>query len=284
MIFDAPVISPEWLAAHADDLVLADVRWIPDGSSREAFARAHLLGAVPFDVDRDLAAPPGSGPGRHPLPSPEAFAAVMSDAGIGDDTPVVAYDDARGSHAARLWWMLDALEHPVALLDGGLQAWPGPTETGAARAREPGLFTARPWPADRFVADAAGIIDAARTGGITLMDARAGERYRGEVEPFDPVAGHIPGARNLPWSDALDPATGRFLDPEALSERFAEAGLRDAGEVIAQCGSGVTACMDLVAMRLAGLGHGRLYVGSWSDWVSDPDRPVATGPEPGTLS
>lgn len=279
--FPGPVVSPEWLRAEqlggsAKDLVVADVRWVPDGSARRAFEGGHLPGAVLIDADLDLAAPPFEGPGRHPLPSADAFARAMSRAGIGDETPVVAYDDVRDSIAARLWWMLDALGHPVALLDGGLEAWHGEQESGPGRVPAPAVFTARPWPRDA-IADAAAVQAALGNEDARVVDVRAAERYRGDVEPFDPVAGHIPGARSAPWAGNVDPETGRFLNAEATRARWSELGIDDAEHVIAQCGSGLTACHAIVSMRLAGLGRARLYDGSWSDWVSDPSRPVATG-------
>ena len=279
--FPGPVVAPEWLRAEqreqlGQSLVVADVRWVPDGSARHAFERAHLPGAVLIDADLDLAAPPFEGPGRHPLPSPDAFARAMSRAGIGDETPVVAYDDARDSIAARLWWMLDAIGHPVALLDGGLEAWDGERETGPGHLPAPATFTARPWPRDA-IADAAAVQAALGDATATVVDVRAPERYRGDIEPFDPVAGHIPGARSAPWAGNVDPETGRFLTAEAMRARWSRLGIDDAAGVIAQCGSGLTACHSIVSMRLAGLGRARLYDGSWSDWVSDPSRPVATG-------
>ncbi len=257
-------------------MAVADVRWVPDGNAADAFERGHIPGAVSIDADRDLAAPPFQGPGRHPLPEPDAFAATMARVGIGDATPVVVYDDARGSIAARLWWMLDVLAHPAAALDGGLDAWDGPLETGPGGNPAPVDFTPAPWPRDAVV-DATAVGDALRDATATVIDVRAAERYRGEVEPFDPVAGHIPGARSAPWTDSVDPATGRFLGPEAMRERWAKMGLDDADRAIAQCGSGLTACHAILSMRVAGLGRARLYEGSWSDWVSDRSRPVATG-------
>ena len=279
------LVSPEWLAAHLKDadLVVADVRWSPAGgtpAAEEAFARGHIPGAVFLDVDRDLAARPFvDGPGRHPLPTPEAFAATMRAAGIGESDLVVCTDDVRGSVAARLWWMLDATGRRAALLDGGAQAWAGPLETGPARPRVPGPFEPRPWPAD-VVVNADAVATALREG-TPVLDARAAERYRGDVEPIDPVAGHIPGARSAPWGDNLDPDTGRFRDVETLRARYERVGVHDAADAIASCGSGVTTCHDLFAMRLAGLGDARLYEGSWSDWVHDASRPVATGADPG---
>ncbi|MDP9329074.1 MAG: sulfurtransferase [Actinomycetota bacterium] len=279
-----PLISTDWLRANLGmpSLIVADVRWVPGGSATEAFERGHIPSAILLDADTDLAGKPFTqGPGRHPLPSPEAFASTMSRAGIGDDTTVIAYDDNSGSYAARLWWTLDALGQPaVGVLDGALAAWGGPVETGPAKQREPVTFTAKPWPRE-LIADAGDVADAIRDANAVVLDARAPERYRGDVEPIDPVAGHIPGARSAPWAGNLDPTTGRFLDPDALRKRYEALGADDTHHAIAQCGSGLTACHDVLALRLAGLGHARLYEGSWSDWVNDPSRPVATGDDAG---
>ncbi len=283
-----PLVDAEWLRDGLADpdaeLAIADTRWYPDRPRRQGYLDAHIPGAVFLDLDTDLAAPvrPDRRGGRHPLPDPADFAAAMSRAGIADDTPVVAYDDSRGSIAARLWWMLHVLGHPVALLDGGLQAWQaigGPTETGEAPAPPQARFTAREWPPEAAV-DALDV-DRLRTDpGAVIVDARVAARYRGETEPLDPVAGHIPGARNVPWTEVIDPSTGRFLPPDRLRDRYAAAGVREGGSAVAQCGSGVMACHTLLAFELAGIEGGRLYVGSWSDWVSDPAHPVATGPDP----
>jgi thiosulfate/3-mercaptopyruvate sulfurtransferase len=280
--FDSPLVDGAWLRAHRDDddLVIADVRWVPGGSAAEAFAAGHIPGAVSLDLDRDLAAPAFEGPGRHPLPAPEDFANAMSRVGIADRTRVVAYDDVRGSVAARLWWMLDALGHPAALLDGGLEGWDGPMEKSAGRQPAPAAFTVRAWPMSR-IADAVEVDAALRDGSATVVDVRAAERYRGEVEPIDPIPGHIPGARNLPWTQTVDPQTGRFLAPAELGRRFEETGVTAGAGTITQCGSGVTACEGAFAMRVAGLGDPRIYAGSWSDWISDPARPIASGSEPG---
>lgn len=278
-----PLVPPEWLVSHLGEpwLVIADVRWVREGSSRDAFEAGHIPGAVLLDADEDLAAI-GQGPGRHPLPAPEAFARTMESVGIGDDTAVVAYDDAGGSYAARLWWMLDATGHSAVLLDGALAGWRGPVEAGPGRARAAsGRFTPRPWPRDRL-ADADDVISAlANASGLVVLDARAPERFRGEVEPIDAVAGHIPGARSAPWACNLDPSTGRFLSPERLRGRYESLGVRTGDDVIAYCGSGLTAALDLLAIRVAGFdGDGRLYGGSWSGWIEGPARPVATGDDP----
>jgi thiosulfate/3-mercaptopyruvate sulfurtransferase len=268
-----PLVTQAWLAEHLHDVVVADVRWDAEGgtdAAEAAFHAGHVPGAVFVDADRDLAAPPFQGPGRHPLPSPEAFARTLGWLGIGDEDLVVAYDTTGGTYAARLWWMLDAIAHPVALLDGGLAAWPGQLETGAGARRAELEIAPRPWPRDR-IADADAVADAIRSGDAAVIDVRAQQRYRGELEPIDPVAGHIPGAVNVPLAENLDEA-GRFRSPEELREWYG--GLRG---VIAHCGSGLTACQSVLAMRLAGIEHVRLYEGSWSDWIHDPSRPIATG-------
>lgn len=261
-----PVVDLEWLRAHPP-AVIADVRHYLDGrSGTDAYAAGHIPGAIRVELDTALAAPATAADGRHPLPEPQAFADAMATLGIGDDTTVVAYDDLGGAMAARLVWMLRMLGHDAALLDGGLAAWPAELSAEApvvARA----TFTARPWPTEAL----ATIDDAA--AGEFVIDARAPERFRGESEPLDVRAGHIPGARNYPLTGNLD-AAGRFLSPEALRERFAA--VDDAANVISSCGSGVTACHNLVALEYAGLGRGRLYPGSWSQW-SATDRPAATG-------
>jgi thiosulfate/3-mercaptopyruvate sulfurtransferase len=266
--------------------VVAHVGWSPEAgtpAAEAAFERGHLPGAVFVDVDRDLAGSPFvGGPGRHPLPDPEAFAETMSRAGIGDETLVIAYDDADGSLAARLWWMLDATGRPASLIDGGLRAWGEPLESGEAAPREPSHPRMRPWPRER-VLSADEVADALTFGSSVLLDARTEERYRGEIEPIDPIPGHVPGAKNVPWRGNVDDE-GRFLPPDALRARYESLGVRDAATTIVHCGSGVTTCHALFAMRLAGIGDACLFEGSWSDWVRDSARPVATGSEPGRLS
>jgi thiosulfate/3-mercaptopyruvate sulfurtransferase len=274
--------------------VLLDVRWRFGGpSGNERFREGHLPGAHFVDLDRDLAAPPGAG-GRHPMPDTAAFEAAMRRAGVSGDRPVVVYDENDSTAAARAWWLLCYFGHrQVAVLDGGYQAWLAadqPIETGPAPAASPGTFTARP--GHLPLLDADGAERMAREG--VLLDARAPERYRGEVEPADPVAGHIPAAISAPTSQNVGP-DGRFLDPGALRARFtglwAGAGLPggpgagpDGGPDGAvrtgvYCGSGVTAAHEVLALTIAGL-PAALYVGSWSDWITDPARPIATGPAP----
>jgi thiosulfate/3-mercaptopyruvate sulfurtransferase len=271
------LVDARWLRANLGrrGLVVADVRWHPGGDARAAYEAAHVPGAVFLDADRQLAGRPFvDGPGRHPLPTPESFAETMAAAGVGDADAVVAYDDAGGSHAARLWWMLRVTGHDCALLDGGLAAWDGDVHVGWEH-RPRAVFSPRPWPRDRIV-EAGRVAQALRDGSPAVLDARAPERYRGEVEPIDPVAGHIPGARSAPWAENLDPATGRLRAPEELRRRYRSLGVRGEDAPIAYCGSGLTATLDLLALEVAGLGPGRLYVGSWSGWVAER-RPVATG-------
>jgi thiosulfate/3-mercaptopyruvate sulfurtransferase len=261
----APVVS------HVPEgAVVADVRHYLDGrSGRAAYDSGHLPGAVFVDMDTVLASPPSEAEGRHPLPDPERFAAGLSALGIGDEDSVIAYDDAGGAMAARLVWMLRALGRDAALLDGGLLAYDGPLETGTPP-RAPARFTARPWPQDRLAT-----IDDAADAANVVIDARQRERFRGDEEPLDPRAGHIPGARSVPARENVD-ADGRFLAPEQLREKLAQAGVVEGAPVVSYCGSGVTACHNLLAIEHAGLGEGRLYPGSWSQWSHTP-RPAATG-------
>jgi len=277
--------SAAWLSGYLKHpgVSIVDVRWSPKGgitATRREYEDGHIPGAGFLDVDRDLArAAFVGGPGRHPLPDPEVFASKIAALGIDDEMFVVAYDDQRGSLAARLWWMLWVTGHQVALLDGGLEAWQragGDIERGPQKAREKALFTAVPWPMDRIVT-AGGVESTVRSGVASVLDARVGERYRGEIEPHDPVAGHIPGARSAPWDLNLDP-DGMFLEPDVLRARYEALGVSN-DAAIAYCGSGVTACHDLFAMRLAGFGDARLFEGSWSEWIRDRERPVATGPD-----
>jgi thiosulfate/3-mercaptopyruvate sulfurtransferase len=273
----APVVDPSFLATHPA-AVLADVRWYLDGrDGRAAFEAAHLPGAVWVDLETALAAHDRPATeGRHPFPSPEAFAAAMGALGIGDDTVVVAYDDAGGITAGRMVTMLRMLGRDAAVLNGGLTAWVAagnPVATGPAVAPSPAAFTTVAWPADRF-ATAQETGDHAASGGAVL-DARAAERFTGEVAVVDPRPGHVPGARNAPWASVLGP-DGRFRSPEDLRAHFAALGA-DHGDTIAYCGSGVSACMNALAMELAGLTPPKLYVASWSGWSADPERPAELG-------
>jgi thiosulfate/3-mercaptopyruvate sulfurtransferase len=252
-------------------------------AGRQAYSRAHIPGARYADLNRDLSAPIGAHTGRHPLPSPDAFAAWLGAIGIGDDTQVVAYDEANGSIAARLWWMLRWLGHDaVAVLDGGFKAWTdhgGALQAGdagpPAAGREARHFTPR---VDlSSVVNTTELENALRDRKSLLVDARAPERYAGTVEPIDPVAGHIPGAVNRPYTASLG-ADGRFLPAAELKRRWAEnLPGADFTNLVAMCGSGVTACHNLLSLEVAGLRGGKLYAGSWSEWIRDPRRPVARG-------
>ena len=259
--------------------VLLDVRWRLAGPPGiDAYRAGHLPRSVFVDLDTDLAAAPGPA-GRHPLPSAGSFQAAMRRAGVSDGGAVVVYDDADATAAARAWWLLRYFGHRgCQVLDGGYQAWlaaGGQVATGECRPGA-GDFTARP--GHMPVLDADGAASLARRG--ALLDARARDRYRGEREPIDPVAGHIPGALSAPTTANIGP-DGRFLPAAGLRARFAALGTAaDAGLVGAYCGSGVTAAHEVLALELAGI-PASLYVGSWSNWVADPARPVATGPEPG---
>ena len=248
---------------------------------RAAYGEEHLPGAVFADLNTDLSAPATATSGRHPLPAPEVFAARLRAWGVNADSRVVAYDDNSGAYAARLWWMLRWLGHDdVAVLDGGMRRWLqlGLPLTEDVPAPTPGDFIARPRLG--MVVSAPAVLTAALDPSARVLDARAPERYRGEVEPIDKVAGHIPGARNHPFGMSLD-SQGRFLPPQALRDAFA-ASLDGAApeSVIVYCGSGVTACHVLLSLEHAGLTGARLYPGSWSEWSGDPSRPVATGAAP----
>jgi thiosulfate/3-mercaptopyruvate sulfurtransferase len=256
--------------------VLLDVRWRLGGPPGiDGYREGHLPGAVFTDLDKVLAAPPGPA-GRHPLPEADGFQAAMCAAGVSQGRAVVVYDDGDSVAAARGWWLLRYYGHrDVRVLDGGYRAWlsAGLAVTRTEPAPEPGDFTARP---DSMpVLDAAAAQAVARAG--LLLDARARERYRGETEPVDPVAGHIPGAVSAPTAANLNP-DGTFRDTGELAARFTELGVTAAGvgTVGAYCGSGVTAAHEVLALALAGI-PAALYVGSWSNWVADPARPVATG-------
>ena len=276
------LVTTEWLARHLDDpaLRVADVRWYLDASrkGRDGYSAGHIPGAVFLDVDADLSAPGGGrgrARGRHPWPSAEQVSRIMGRAGIGRGTRVVAYDDQGGAVAARLWYLLRAYGHEdAAVLDGGIVKW---MAEGRPVTREVPSVPAAPFEArlqPGYVLTKADMLgrDAARP----LLDARAPERYRGETEPVDLRAGHIPGARNAPFSGNL---TGGeqpvFLPPAELRQRYAALGAEGAAPVV-YCGSGVTACHDLLALHLAGLA-GSLYAGSWSEWSADESLPIETG-------
>jgi thiosulfate/3-mercaptopyruvate sulfurtransferase len=266
-----PLITVDELRALDPRPVLLDVRYrMGEPPGHPDYLAGHVPGAAYVDVDTDLAAPPGAG-GRHPLPDPEVFQAAMRRAGVGLEGPVVAYDDWSGQAAARAWWLLRHYGHAdVRVLDGGWAAWVaagGEVEEGEVRPT-PGGFHGRP--GSMKVVDGDSV---SRVG--VLVDARVPERYRGETEPVDPVAGRIPGAVNVPTARNLD-NHGHFRDPHELREVYGAVGAVPGAEVAAYCGSGVTAAHDVLALAMIGV-DAALYPGSWSGWITDPDRPIERG-------
>ena len=276
-----PVVSVDWLNAHLHHprLRVADVRWSLAGPPGiERYRDGHLPDAVFIDAETELSSP-GEGQGRHPVPSAAKLSGVLGALGIGDDDVVVAYDDAGGSIAARLWWLYRhyGRDGRCAVLDGGIDAW---TAAGLPLTLDIPHRPAVAWTPGAALDD---VVDTDAVTGLLgspalLLDARAAERYRGETEPIDPRAGHIPGARSAPWSENLG-ADGHFLPAESLRARYRALGATERTP-IAYCGSSLSAAHDLLALELAGIGGGRLYEGSWSHWSSDPSRPAATGATP----
>lgn len=271
------LVEPEELAARlarGERVVLLDARGSMTGPpGRPEHEAGHLPGAVFVDMETELSGPHGQGGGRHPLPEPGAFQATMRGAGVDDDVPVVVYDGATSLYAARVWWLLtDAGHADVRVLDGGYAGWVAaglPVETGPVVPAALGGFVARPGQRDRVGPEEilAGLAS-------PVVDVRAANRYRGETEPFDPVAGHIPGALNRPAAELLDERS-RFRPAAEVAAAYA-----GVEQPVLYCGSSVTAAQALLALESAGISGGRIYPGSWSDWISDPDRPVATGEEP----
>lgn len=267
--------DPSTVVAMLGRAVVLDVRWRLGGPpTYDDYLDGHIPGARWVDLDADLADPPGPS-GRHPLPDPARLQTRLRELGIDDVCPVVVYDDAGAASAARAWWVLRwAGLRDVRVLDGGLGAWiasGGALERGPAQAPRPGTVTVRPGAMPTL--DAAGAARLAREG--VLLDGRVAERYRGDIEPVDPVAGHIPGARSAPTAGHLAD-DGRFMPADQLQRHFAELGVRPGVAVGAYCGSGVTAAQVVLALEVAGV-SAALYPGSWSAWITDPDRPVATG-------
>ncbi|MGW6055931.1 sulfurtransferase [Streptomyces sp. NPDC055189] len=280
------IISASELASDSageNPPVLLDIRWqlsmakaagAAAFDGRAEYEKGHIPGAVFVDLDADLAGRAGSG-GRHPLPDVEHFGAVMRAAGVSGDRDVVVYDGGQGWAAARAWWLLRWTGHPsVRVLDGGLAAWGGPLETGDERPAAEGSFAPVPNSKDLLDADAAAAL--ARSG--LLLDARAAERYRGDVEPIDRVGGHIPGAVSAPTTENVT-ADGTFRPAADLADRFNSLGASGTSEVGVYCGSGVSGAHEVLALAVAGI-PASLYVGSWSQWSSDESRPVAKGPDP----
>ncbi|MFE4834845.1 sulfurtransferase [Arthrobacter sp. NPDC056691] len=265
-----PFVDLDWCAGQQRRIVLADTRWYLDGAAgRDAYDRGHLPGAVFVDLDRWLSGPASEDGGRNPLPDPAVFAAGMQECGIEDSDLVVAYDDAGGVIAARLVWMLRATGHHAAVLDGGIASYAGPLETEAAAAVRSN-FTERPWP-EHLLAD----ISDATSPAFQVIDARNLDRYLGQHDPVDPRPGHIPGAQNVPCRKNLD-AGGQLLSEAQLLGNFQRAGIESADRTVSYCGSGVTACHNLLVLEHLGLGRGRLFVGGWSQYSHAVDLPVAT--------
>jgi thiosulfate/3-mercaptopyruvate sulfurtransferase len=270
-------------ALGSADWIVVDCRFtLSDPSAgRAAYDRGHIPGARYAHLDEDLSRPPTPDEGRHPLPDRAHFAATLGNWGVGANDRVVAYDDGSGAVAARLWWMLGWLGHERrAVLDGGFAAW---QQAGLPIEQQQPTFAPRRYEARRQrwndVVTTRELVDA-RAASDLLVDARAAPRYRGEQETIDPKAGHVPGARNRPFSANVT-ASGRFRPAAELRAELLELlGGRAPESLIAMCGSGVTACHLLLAMDVAGLPGGRLYAGSWSEWIRDPERPIKTGPEP----
>ncbi len=268
-----PIVSSRWLQSNYAIASVCDVR--PGGGGADpwvGYLDGHLPGAALVDLDAVLAGPPAAIVGRHPLPDPTDFARALGALGIGNEATVVAYDEMGGAYASRLVWMLRVIGQPAALLDGGRQAWKGVMDRGQVEI-DPVNRDIIDWP-ETALADSSDVADHLRNGGI-VIDSRSPERYRGETEPLDKVAGHVPGAMNLPFSDNLD-GSGRFLDTSDLARRFSA--VSDPNPIV-YCGSGVTACHNALAMEAAGLPLPRVYVGSWSGWSTEPGRNVAVDDE-----
>lgn len=282
-----PIVSPEWLHAHLEDpdVVIVDCRFsLADPTlGQRQYQEGHIPGAFYLDLNRDLSGPVGVHGGRHPLPDSGQLTQTLSTLGVQSQTQVVAYDDSRLAFAARLWWLLRALGHErVAVLDGGLAAYRAgytltsevpPRSLGTAL-RQLGHFV--PQPSFQDCLDLAAVQARRDQPGVVLVDAREASRYRGETEPIDPVAGHIPGALNYPWQEVTHPE-GSLRSPQEQRRRWAA--IESAEDIIVYCGSGVTACVNLLSLELAGIHGGQLYAGSWSDWCSYADLPIAVGPE-----
>ncbi len=268
----APFIGREEFLRISGDVVLADVRWYLDGrSGRDEYESVHAPGAIYIELEEWLAGPASPAVGRHPLPSPEVFAEGMSAHGIGDDTVVIAYDDAGGVIAARLVWMLRVTGHSAAVLDGGLSVF-GDTKSGPSPARHRAAFTPTPWPRERLAT-----IDEASDPSRLVIDARNRDRYEGAPDQVDPRFGHIPGAMSVPCRENIE---GQILrDSDVVRQIFEAAGVTPGTDVISYCGSGVTACHNLLTMEWVGLGTKRLFPGSWSQYAHDLNRPVATHSE-----
>jgi len=276
------LVSVAWLSENQtrEDVRIVDVRWYlgePD-RGRAEYEDGHIPGALFMDLDSDLSA--ATGRGRHPLPDPNAFSEMVGRTGIGHDHHVIAYDASGGAIAARLWWLLRHLgHHQVSVLDGGFTHWrdSGYPITDTVIRFQPQVFVPNVRGDDTVERE----VLRDRLGDLWIIDARSGERYRGETEPVDPVAGHIPTAVSAPYEDNLGP-DGCFRTPEELADRFRSIGIDPDQQTVSSCGSGVTACHNILALHLAGFAEPLLYAGSWSDWAT-AGYPAAVGPEPGTV-
>ncbi|UTW11907.1 sulfurtransferase [Marinobacterium rhizophilum] len=281
------IVSPQQLrqllAGDASACCLLDCRFslADKGYGRRVYAEGHIPGAYYLDLDEDLAAPVVAGSGRHPLPDMARLVARLRGCGVEPDVQVVLYDDCSGAMAARGWWLLRGLGlASVAVLDGGINAWMGEGAVPSVELPAKPVTSEPRWQgcwSGEGVFDAAMVADNLAQASFVLVDARSGERFRGEQEPIDPVAGHVPGALNRPLTDNLQ--QGRFKSPQQLRDEWSTLlGGRSASQVVHMCGSGVTACHNQLAMEIAGLVGSGLYPGSWSEWIQEPLRPVATGP------
>lgn len=269
MILPGPLVEAAWLADHLDEVQVVDVRWsIPTGPMIDAYRSGHIPGALFANMDEDLSDPPGPR-GRHPLPSAERFAAARSRIGL-DGRPVVAYDDKSGAVSGRLWWMLDAIGLQAAVLNGGINAWTGPLESGETQAAQTECKVV-PWPEDCLVE--VGQVEDSLADNAVLLDARSAERFAGKENPIDKRPGHIPGSTSRPWTSNVG-ENGLLLSDETLRTQLANQGVREDADLICSCGSGVTGCLNLLAAKIAGVKKTRLYVGSWSEWSQDPARPI----------
>lgn len=281
-MFSNTLVSTEDLAAHLDDpsWVVLDCRFTltDTEAGRQAYLKSHIPGARYVHLDEDLSAPVGEKTGRHPLPDPQTLNDKLCQWGVGVNKQVVVYDDSFGAMAVRLWWLMRWLGHPgVALLDGGFPKWTREKRPVTSTPPAPHKAACACLPEPSLIVSADEVLRASQRGDQIIIDARPDRRFTGEFEPLDPVAGHVPGAVNRPFEDNLD-LDGTFQPPEALREEY-QALLKGRApwQVIHMCGSGVTACHNILAMEIAGLPGSRLYPGSWSEWITDPSRPVATG-------
>jgi thiosulfate/3-mercaptopyruvate sulfurtransferase len=279
-----PLTSASWLLEQHDSVRVIDARFLlgQPNAGRDAYDAGHIPGAIFLDLEHDLSSPkrPDGRGGRHPLPDPNLLASKLGAVGIGDAQTVIAYDDpssGQGFYAAHVWWLLRYLGHDrVSVLDGGLQAWLAAGGTLETDLPLHATSTFTPRVRREMLANAEDV--AVRGPGAILIDSRAAVRYRGEVEPIDAKAGHIPGAINLDWAMGLEP-NATFKSASAQAERFTA--LENAEEVLVYCGSGVSACGNLLALEVAGITGAKLYAGSWSDWIQQSDAPIAVGADPG---